>query len=253
MGSPVAFEDHFGDMAKDYARYRPVYPESLFHWLASIAPGRETAWDCGTGTGQAALGLAPFFQTVLATDPSPMQIAHAVPHPRVRYLVAPAEDSGLPSATVDLVTVAVAMHWFDLDRFYREVRRVGRPGAVLAAWCYTRAQIRPDIDALVEDFYDRVVGPYWPMDRRVVEGGYARLPFPFDEITPPSFEMTARWDLGHLAGYLATWSATRRATRALGRNPLEDLEPRLRALWGDPREERTVRWPLGLRVGRLPS
>jgi len=248
-----SFEDHFGEMAQEYARFRPTYPRDLFAWLASIAPGRQTAWDCGTGTGQAALGLTPFFQEVLASDPSANQVAHAEPHPRIRYFVAPAEDSGLPDRSVDLITVAAAFHWFDLDRFYQEVRRVGRPGAILAAWCYTKALIRPDLDALVEDYYERVVGPYWPMDRRVVEGGYRRLPFPFAEISPPSFEISAEWDLPRLLGYLGTWSATLRAARATGKNPLRELEPRLQALWGDPREVHPVRWPLGLRVGRLPG
>ena len=53
-------------------------------------------------------------------------------HPRVEYRVAPAERSGLPDAAVDLVTLALAAHWFDLPRFYAEVRRVGRPRTAIA-------------------------------------------------------------------------------------------------------------------------
>ncbi len=246
------FEDHFSEVAESYARYRPTYPASLFAWLASCCRRHDAAWDCGTGTGQAAVGLAAHFDRVFATDPSDRQIANALTHPKVAYSVAPAEASGLPDASVDLVTVAVALHWFDLDLFYPEVRRVARPGAVLAAWCYTRASITPVIDGVIEGFYAGVVGPYWPMERRVVEGGYANLPFPFPEIEAPATAISVDWDLAHLVGYLRTWSATQRAARAMGTDPIEQVMPGLRAAWGDPARVRAVRWPLGMRVGRVP-
>jgi len=251
VAAPIPFEDHFSEVAANYAVYRPTYPESLYAWLAGLCDRHDAAWDCGTGTGQAAVGLAAHFDRVYATDPSAEQVAHAAPHPNVAYSVAPAEASGLPDASVDLVTVAVALHWFDLPRFYDEVRRVARPGAAVAAWCYTRAFITPGIDEIVEGYYSGVVGPYWPMERRHVENGYANLPFPFDPIEPAPIAIEARWDLPHLLGYLRTWSATVRAAKALGRDPLEGPMPALKAAWGDPATVRTVRWPLGMRVGRV--
>ncbi len=252
MTPSPSFEDHFSTVAESYARFRPAYPASLYSWLAAQCPRHEAAWDCGTGTGQAARGLAAHFGHVFATDPSAEQVAHAAPHPAVTYGVAPAEASGLPDASVDLVTVAVALHWFDLDRFYAEVRRVARPGSVIAAWCYTRAFITPPIDAIVEGYYGNVVGPYWPMERRHVEDGYRNLPFPFAPLAPPPIDLEVRWDLPHLVGYLRTWSATIRAGVALGCDPLAGTLPALEAAWGDPALPRPVRWPLGMRVGRVP-
>src|SRR5438128_2266209 len=101
--SGIGFKDLFSKQAGSYAQYRPTYPERLFDYLAGIAPARESVWDCGTGNGQAALLLASRFTHVIATDPSERQIAQATPNPRVEYRVAPAEKSGLPDSSVDLV------------------------------------------------------------------------------------------------------------------------------------------------------
>src|SRR5215475_11590766 len=128
--SAMGFKDHFSRQAANYAKFRPRYRRELFDYLASIAPGRELAWDCGTGNGQAAVGLASVFDRVIATDASKKQIANAEPHNRVEYHVAPAENSGIPSGTIDLIMVAQALHWFDLDRFYGQAGRVLKPDGI---------------------------------------------------------------------------------------------------------------------------
>jgi ubiquinone/menaquinone biosynthesis C-methylase UbiE len=233
----------------DYARFRPHYPQELFQYLASIVPETELAWDCATGNGQAAIELANLFDHVIATDASEQQIANAQQHLRIEYRVAPAESSGLDTSSVDLITVAQALHWFDLDRFYAEARRVLKPDGVLAASAYTFLHIAPAIDAVIDHYYSKVVGPYWPPERVLVEK-FEELPFSFTEIETPSFEMTAQWKMEHLLGYLRTWSATQRFIAANKFDPLENVEVELRAVWGDIEQSRRMVWPLVLHVGR---
>jgi ubiquinone/menaquinone biosynthesis C-methylase UbiE len=78
---------------------------------------------------------------MIATDASAEQIASATRCDNVEYRVAPAEQTGLPDASIDLVTVAQALHWFDRERFFAEVKRVLRPGGVLALWVYATSRI----------------------------------------------------------------------------------------------------------------
>ena len=249
MKRPGGFKDHFSGHAADYARFRPQYPDELFRYLAGVAPSPHLAWDCATGNGQAAVALADAFERVIATDASAEQIANATPHPKVEYRVAPAEASGINAHTVDLVTVAQALHWFDLNRFYAETRRVLKARGVIAVWSYNLLEITPAIDAVVNYYYDDVVDAYWPPERRLVER-FGELPFPFEEITSPQFEMRSEWTLQHLVGYLGTWSATQRFIAANEHNPLETIEESLRSAWGDGNSLRNVAWPLTLRVGR---
>lgn len=244
------FKDHFSGHADVYARYRPGYPAALFEYLASIAPGHDLAWDCATGNGQAALGMAAHFRLVVATDASREQLDRATPHPRIRYRVAPAEQAPLEDASADLVTVAQALHWFDFDRFFGEVRRVLKPGAPLAAWNYGLLTVSPSVDAVIDHFYREVVGPYWPPERRYFDEDFASLPFPFPQITPPPMHLEERWDLDHLIGFLQTWSATQRYGQQHGRDPVKEIHDRLQAAWGPAETIRTIRWPLHLRVGR---
>lgn len=244
------FQDHFSARSAGYAAYRPSYPAALFRWLAESSPGRETAWDSGTGSGQAAVGLAPYFPQIVATDASASQLEHAKPAAGVEYRVAPAESSGLGDRSVDLVTVAQALHWFDRPRFFAEVNRVLRPGGLLACWMYNLMEVSPEFDRLVGRLYTDVVGPFWPGDRVLVDQGYRTIDFPVPELTPPSFEMTEQWSLHHLVGYLRTWSAVARYLKEKGQDPVAMVEPELKAVWGDPERTRTVRWPLALRVAR---
>lgn len=244
----MEFKDHFSKHAADYAKFRPRYPRELFEYLGSIAPSRHLAWDCGTGNGQAAVGLASVFDRVIATDASEKQIANAQPQERVEYGVAKAENSGLESATVDLVTVTQALHWFELDRFYAEAKRVLTLNGVLAASAYLFAQIEPAMDAVLIRYYHDVVGPFWAPERKLVEN-FAEIPFPFREIKPPKFEMTAQWDLNHLLGYLRTWSSTQRFIAAKGSDPVKEISDELASAWGTQEHTRNVRWPLTLRVG----
>ena len=222
----------------------------MFRYLATVAPGNQLAWDCATGNGQAAVALAEVFERVIATDASEKQIGNAEAHPRVEYRVAPAEESGIESKTVDLITVAQALHWFDLERFDAEVRRVLQPRGVVAAWAYKLARVEPAIDRVVNHYYSEVVGAYWPAERALVER-FEELPFSFPEIAAPSFEMVAEWDAEHLIGYLRTWSATQRFMAANRRDPLQDVEEDLRTAWGDAGQLRRVVWPLTVRVGRV--
>jgi SAM-dependent methyltransferase len=245
----VSFKDHFSKQAADYAKFRPRYPQELFDHLGKIAPSRQLAWDCGTGNGQAAVGIASVFDHVIATDASEKQIANAQPHERVEYRVAPAEDSGIESGTLDLIMVAQALHWFDLPRFYQEVSRVLKNNGVLAASAYKFFHITPEIDQLVNHrYYDKIVGPFWPSERVLVED-FEKLLFPFSEVQMASFEMTAQWDLEQLVGYLRSWSATQRFIAANNRDPLEKIADQLRAAWGGAKQTRRVIWPLTLRVG----
>jgi SAM-dependent methyltransferase len=244
----VTFKDHFSRQAADYAKFRPHYPQELFDYLGSIAPGRQLAWDCGTGNGQAAVGLATLFDRVIATDASEKQIASAQLHKKVEYRAATAENNGLRSKTIDLIMVAQALHWFDLDRFYQEARRVLKPDGVLSASAYNLLKIKPAIDDIVNRYYHEVVGPFWPPERILVER-FDELSFPFDEIDVPKFEMTAHWNLDDLLGYLRTWSSTQRFIAAKDADPLQEISDELGGAWGTPERTRNVSWPLTLRVG----
>jgi SAM-dependent methyltransferase len=244
----MSFKDHFSKQAADYAEFRPRYPRELFEYLGNIAPSRALAWDCGTGNGQAAIGLASVFDRVIATDASEKQIANAQSHERVEYRVTRAEKSDLESASIDLIMVAQALHWFDMDRFYDEVRRVLKKNSVLAASAYNLLHIEPAIDEVINRYYYEVVGPFWPPERKLVEQ-FADLPFPFQEVNPPKLEMTAHWNLEHLIGYLKSWSSTQRFIAANNRDPLDEIGKDLSAAWGDPNQRQRVVWPLTLRVG----
>ena len=248
-----SFTDHFARVSAQYASHRPTYPASLFTWLGTVTPGRQLAWDCATGTGQAAVALAEQFEQVWATDASASQIAAATPRSNISYRTAAADHSGLPDRSADLVTVAQALHWFELEPFYCEVRRVLKPEGILAVWTYGVFHAEGDgadaVQTLLDRFYHQTVGPYWPPERRHVENSYAELEFPFSELTPPEFSMMTAWTLDDLAGYLRSWSATSRYTEAQGSDPVTPLCAELATLWGAAR--RPVVWPLSLKAGRI--
>ncbi|HEX2668942.1 MAG TPA: class I SAM-dependent methyltransferase [Gammaproteobacteria bacterium] len=245
------FKDHFSGHAADYSRYRPgAYPAGLYKALAALAPDTARAWDCATGNGQAALGLATHFARVDATDASAKQIEAAQSHPRVHYSVAPAEACGLPDASMSLVTVAQALHWLDLPRFYAEVRRVAKPEAVLACWCYMHCAVTPAVDAVMDRLYEGILGDaYWPPERKHVENGYRDLDFPFTRIELPAFSLEVRWGFEAYVGYLSSWSATQNYIKKNGTSPLELVGDDLLEAWGDPKLVRDVRWPLTTLVG----
>lgn len=245
------FPDHFSRQAQEYARYRPSYPDDLFVYLASLSPDHHLAWDVGTGNGQAALQLARHFRRVIATDASADQLAQAASHPRVEYRVERAEDVRLEDNTIDLVTVAIAVHWFDLDAFYRAVRRVAVKDGILAVWTYHLPAIEPDIDRVVEHYYRTVLAGYWPEQIRYVDERYQTLPFPFDTVQPPEFSMQADWNLEQIFGFLNSWSATQEFLKEQGGHPLRVIWPELTEAWGEPGRQRRVRWPLFMKVGMV--
>lgn len=241
----------FTTVAREYADFRPGYPPELFEWLARVSPAHAAVWDAGCGSGQASAALAELFSIVHATDVAAEQIAAAKPHPRIRYAVAPAEACGLPDASVDLVTVAQALHWFDVEAFYAEARRVARPEALLVVWNYPRPVFdEPALDAVFQNFYSNVVGPYWPAGRKHVEANYTTLPFPQPELPHPPFCLDLDWSFSQVIGYVSSWSATAGYRAARGADPVPLLADSLRKSWPDDTPAR-LRMPLGMRVAKI--
>jgi SAM-dependent methyltransferase len=244
------FRNQFARVAADYVRFRPRYPRALFQWIAAQAPRHDLAWDCATGNGQAAVGLAQDFRRVLATDASEEQLAHALPHAHVAYRPAPADDSGLVDGAADVVTVAQALHWLPRERFYQEARRVLRPGGLLAAWGYHLPGIGvAAVDATIRHFHQEVIGPYWRPESQLVVNRFQTIDFPFAELSPPAFEIHQPMTLAALGDFLRTQSATEHYRRARGDDPVVEFEARVAALWGGMERVHDVVWPIFMRAG----
>jgi SAM-dependent methyltransferase len=246
----MGFKDHFSGHAAEYAEARPSYPAALFDFLARQCQQRELAWDAGCGNGQASLSLADRFAKVFASDPSTAQIANAPLHAAIRYAIEAAEQCSLDSASADLVTVAQALHWFDVPQFFAEAKRVLKPDGTIAVWTYAESRVTPAVDAVFDELHHRRLGGFWPAERAHVLNGYCDLPFPFEPIPAPSFAMTCDWRLPQYLAYLRSWSAYRRCLAETGCDAVAEIEGDMRQAWGDSDRVRRVNWPLSLRLGR---
>jgi ubiquinone/menaquinone biosynthesis C-methylase UbiE len=242
-----SFSDHFSGHASEYAVHRPRYPEALYRFLADQCQDHNLAWDCATGNGQAALSLTEYFDRVIATDASAEQVAAATAHPRISYSVVPAEGSGIEEASIDLLTIAQALHWFNLDAFFSEANRVVKPGGLLAAWTYADSRVNNEVDSVIDNvIYE--VEDYWPPERDIVMNLYRDITFPWTEIEVPAIHMQENWTVDQLLGYIRTWSASKRYQKDRGADPVSLHESTLRNAWGV--STRTVTWPLTLKVVR---
>jgi len=244
------FKDHFSGHSEDYSNFRPHYPDELFFHLSHQTINHNRAWDCATGTGQAAVQLAKYYNKVIATDASDNQVHQATELKNVTYATAPAEHSGIEDHSIDLITVAQALHWFDLDGFAKEVDRVLVDQGVLAVWTYNLLTIDPDIDKYINHLYSDLLDPYWAPERTLVENGYQDISLPLTELDVPQFEMSSHWNLRQLIGYLNTWSAVKKYETEQHKNPVEVIFQELATAWGDDEQERPIRWPLALRIWR---
>jgi SAM-dependent methyltransferase len=245
MGSMRHAQDHFSSIAPQYARGRIGYPESLYRFLGAQCDGHGLAWDCATGSGQAALDLARTFSRVIATDISGELLALALPHPRISYRMASAEESGIEAGSIDLVTVAQALHWFDLNRFWAEVLRVLKKSGVMTFWGYNWPVVDPGVDRVLEDF-KAVISSSWPERSSIIHGGYSSITVPLHEISSPAFEASAQWELDDYLAHLRSWSATRYYRERTGEDATKQFQPAFADAWRDGQV--AVKWPLMLRV-----
>jgi SAM-dependent methyltransferase len=247
--------DSFGRFAEDYAQARPKYPSALYEWIVQWCYQRNAAWDCATGSGQAAVGLSPYFTRVYATDVSREQIRQAIRRENIEYSVQPAEETTFTDQSIDLVVVAQALHWFDYRRFWPEVARVARKGAFFCAWGYDWLSSTADVDELLVKPFCEIIAPFWADNNRILWNGYpdADILFPFRRVECPHFSIDLDWRLSQLLTYLCSWSAYKRslsnarAKKALGRL-ITDVGKVL-----DPSMRLSVRMPLKLVAGRINS
>jgi SAM-dependent methyltransferase len=243
-------KDLFSSHSDQYAKYRPQYPGELFDFLNSIIKMPHTAWDCGTGNGQVAFELAKTFERVFATDISQEQIKNALQADNIEYSVQPAEHVDFQNRFFDLIIVAQAIHWFDFEKFYSEVRRTGKKDAILCIIGYGRIEVNAEIDREITAFYKNIVGPYWDKERRYIDQNYKTIPFPFEEMDAPGFVNKLEWNTEQLIGYINTWSAVKHFIKENGYNPVDDLKIKVAQHWGE-QAYREGRFPLLLRIGRI--
>lgn len=246
----MAFQDHFSAHAAAYADARPGYPQDLFAWLVAQAHGHQLAWDAGCGNGQASVALAGHFDSVYASDPSEAQVESAEANASVRYVVEAAEECGLPDVCADLVTVAQAYHWMDAQRFCAQARRVLKPSGLIAVWSYAQSEVSADVDRVFDDLHNVRLGADWPSGRDHVANRYRDLPFEFDPVPVPAFEMRSNWNLHQYLAYLRSWSASQRYLARTGRDAVQEISAAMRDAWGQPEAVRTVSWPLLVLAGR---
>lgn len=243
-------KDNFSIQSSKYAKFRPTYPKELYDFLINKVQQRHTAWDCATGNGQVAIELAKFFKEVYATDISRKQLDEAPQRPTIYYQEGSAEHTDFENEKFDLITVGQAIHWFKFDDFFPEVKRVLKPNGIFAAFGYGLMEVSKEIDAVIHQLYEDILGSYWDVERKHIEDGYVNIPFPFQEINAPTFSISTSWNFNQLIGYLETWSSLQHYIKATGNNPIEFVLHDLRKAWGDE-QIRIIYFPIILKVFRV--
>lgn len=243
-------KDLFSTQSDSYAKYRPSYPTSLIEYILRFVKERSVAWDCATGNGQVAALLADYFKKILATDISEKQLALAKIYPNIEYSLQSAEQTNFGDNSVDLITVAQAYHWFQFDAFEKEVRRVAKPGAVIAVWGYGGILIDENIDKIENHFYHGIVGAYWDKERTYIEENYDTVPFNFTPLPTAAFSINATWKVEDMIGFLHSWSSVQHFTKAKGEDPVDEIKDELYKYW-KPGELKQVCFPLFLKLGSI--
>lgn len=243
-------KDNFSHSSDNYAKFRPTYPQTIFEFLYPLLKEKNKAWDCGTGNGQVAQELSKEFSLVEATDISQSQLDNAFREENIQYSLQAAEKTNFPDNSFDLITVAQAVQWFDVDLFNEEVKRVAKPNAIIALIGYGLNNITPEIDRVVQHFYKDIVGPYWDLERRHIEQKYQFIPFPFKELETPEITNIKLWKIEDLIGYLNTWSSVKHFIQKNGFNPLDKIKNDLSDAWG-AQEVRKVNFPIIFKAGRV--
>jgi SAM-dependent methyltransferase len=243
----------FGEYAASYAKSRPQYPAALWQWVASLCDSHEHAWDAGCGNGQAAVALAQHFHHVSATDISAEQIAAATPHKNISYAAMRTEDASFAPASLDLVCVAQALHWFDLEKFWPQVQSALKPRGVFLAVAYGVFSVNEEIDAISKQYFLDVVEPYQAPGNRMIANGYRDIHFPFAMIEAPPFAIECEWTLDQLVSYAATWSAVARMRKEQGVDPMPAYRVALERAWGDANMALITRMPLTIRTGLVKA
>ena len=242
-------KDLFSERSDLYARYRPTYPKELYDHILSFVKEKNTAWDCATGNGQAALVLADHFRKVIATDISAAQIERAAAKDNIEYLVCTGETTPFEENTFDLVTVAQAYHWLKWDAFRTEVIRVCKPGAIIAVWTYYRNTTGDKkIDDAVYNFYENVTRPYWDYERKYVEDKYETIEFDYDLLSVKTFDSILHWQREDLLGYISSWSAMQKFIKMHGHSPISIIEEEIKKIWPEGEVKRVV-FPIYLKLG----
>jgi hypothetical protein len=250
---PDNFKDNFSAQSKKYSFSRPTYPDELFRFLADLTANHDLAWDCATGNGQAAIELCKYFDKVIASDASEKQIQNRFERKNILYRVFPAEKADIPNNSVDLITIAQGLHWFDLEQFYSEAKRVAKKDAIIAAWSYTMHKITPEIDRISDrlNFGGDILGNYWAQEIRYVKDDYKTIPFPFEEIPTPKFSITTQWNLIQLLNYLDTWSAVQKYRLEENTDPLILIKNEIQPYWKNDLEVKPVTWEINLKIGKI--
>ncbi len=249
----MANTDLFSVQADDYAKFRPTYPDSLFNYLAGLCRERKVVWDCATGSGQAALTLTKYFDRVIGTDISQPLLDKAEKHEKITYKSVPAEKTDLDDRSVDLVTVAQALHWFEYDKFFPEVKRVLKPGGIFAAWGYTHLHTDAPVQKLTDHIHNELLKDYWAPQIGILTRHYADIPFPFEPVQPPRFEISQALTFEQLIGYMVSWSATQKYIKEKGQDELQRLFAEVRTAWGDLTQLKPVRWEVFMKAGRAQA
>ena len=251
LKKPNVIRDYFSTQSLKYSQHRPIYPEKLFRYLLSECKDRKLAWDAGTGNGQAAKKLSIYFDQVYATDISNSQILNSFPESNINYGVANEQVPLLKKSSVDLITVAQSLHWFDTKIFYSEAKRLLKRYGLIACWCYSGFSIDERLNREINWFYSVFLKGFWPPEIRLVETGYRSLSFPFRELRVPKFEIKLFWNFKNVLGYMSTWSAVVNFKKREGFDPISKNLERLKLAWGNLEENKEVKWYISLRAGHL--
>jgi ubiquinone/menaquinone biosynthesis C-methylase UbiE len=247
----MRLKDFFPGHAARTPDVRPAYPAELFAWLSDQCAVHDVAWDASCGDGRAAVALTSHFHDVFASDPSHESIKHAIPHPDVQYRVEPADQCGLSDRTADLVALEDGIRRVDREGFHREAMRVAKPHGVVATWWLGPMRVEPAIDHVIDRLHDGLLKPFARQEERDWANHYRSLPFPYDEMAAPTLEVREQWNLQRVFAYLESWPALHRCREETRHDPLYAARSLISAHWGAPDTQRTVVFPMHLRVGRV--